>query len=53
MAWKWLDSKLGVGPGWGLTLLIATVCVVLQWVLFLLQMFCMPCIQTMFEALNL
>ena len=48
-----LDSLLGVGPGWGLTLTIASLCVAGQWLLILLQIVCRPCIRTMFESLSL
>ena len=48
-----LDDWIGVGGGWGLTLLIAGLCVAGQWLLILLQIFCRPCIRTMFETLSL
>ena len=53
LEWGWLDSKFGLGPGWGLTLLISGSAVLGQWILILLQIFCRPCIRTMFETLNL
>ena len=53
LAWRWLDSKLGLAPGWGVTVLIVVAGVLLQLALVLLRLFCMPCIQTMCEALSL
>ena len=48
-----LDDWIGVSRGWGLTLLVAGLCVAGQWLLILLQIVCRPCIRTMFETLSL
>ena len=39
LAWERLDSKLGAGPGWGLTLVIAWTGALIQLALLLVAIF--------------
>ena len=49
----WLERMIGVrrDAAWGLS--VAALAVWLQWLLILLQIYCRPCIRTMFESLSL
>lgn len=49
----WVERKIGLrrDAAWALT--VAAVAVSLQWLLILLQLYCRPCIRTMFESLSL
>jgi hypothetical protein len=49
LEWKWLDEKLGVTTVTGFPIAALALAVLLQWLLILLQLFCRPCLRTIFE----
>ena len=50
---SWLDRKIDVPPRAGLPVAMMAVAVFFQWAMILFQIFCPPCMRTMFEFLSL
>ena len=51
--WRWLDDKLDVSSGMGSWIALLAVAVFVQVAMTLLQIFCLPCLRTIFEFLRL